>query len=75
MKGVKTIVELAGQYELHPNQITDWKRQLQENSGIVFKKWGRVPCFHLFGKTDRRIGLCVRKHQGQLFIERPNASA
>ncbi len=26
----KTIVELAKQYELHPNQITEWKRQLVE---------------------------------------------
>ncbi len=36
LKGDKTIVELAEQFEVHPNQIADWKRQLQENAGIVF---------------------------------------
>ncbi len=36
LKGDKTIVELAEQFAVHPNQITDWKRQLQENADTVF---------------------------------------
>lgn len=36
LKGDKTITELAAQFEVHPNQITDWKRQLQESAAIVF---------------------------------------
>ena len=36
LKGDKTIAELAAQFEIHPNQITDWKRQLQENAASVF---------------------------------------
>ena len=36
LKGDKTIAELAEQFQVHPNQITDWKRQLQEHADTVF---------------------------------------
>ena len=28
LKGEKTLAELAEQFDLHPNQIQDWKRRL-----------------------------------------------
>nr|WP_155623965.1 IS3 family transposase [Burkholderia territorii] len=37
LKGDKTLAELAQQYEVHPNQITDWKKQLQERVAEVFE--------------------------------------
>lgn len=36
LKSDKTLAELAQQYDVHPNQITDWKRQLTERAGQVF---------------------------------------
>jgi transposase len=32
----KTMAELSKQFELHPNQITQWKQQLLERAGEVF---------------------------------------
>jgi Transposase. len=38
LKGDQTIVELAERYQVHPNQITDWKKQLLEHAAEVFSK-------------------------------------
>lgn len=32
LKGDKTLVEVSQQYEVHPNQVTKWRRQLQEGA-------------------------------------------
>ncbi len=32
LKSDKTLAELAQQYDIHPNQITDWKWQLTERT-------------------------------------------
>ena len=36
VRGDKTPAELAKQFDVHPNQITDWKNQLVAQSGVVF---------------------------------------
>ena len=36
IKGEKTRADLAQQFDVHPNQITHWKAQLQEGAAGVF---------------------------------------
>ncbi len=36
VKGDRTLAELAPQFDVHPNQITDWKTQLLAHSSVVF---------------------------------------
>ncbi|OPY81714.1 MAG: Transposase [Syntrophus sp. PtaU1.Bin005] len=38
LKGDQTIVELAQRYQVHPNQITEWKKQLLEHAEDIFSK-------------------------------------
>lgn len=36
LKGVKTANELSSQYSVHPTQISQWKRRLQDGSREIF---------------------------------------
>lgn len=36
LKERETIQEIASKYELHPNQITSWKKQFLENADQAF---------------------------------------
>jgi transposase-like protein len=40
IKGEKTLSELAQLFDVHPNQITQWKAQLQEGAAEVFGPGG-----------------------------------
>jgi transposase len=42
IKGERTLAELAQQFDVHPNQITECKRQLQERAADVFGAAGPV---------------------------------
>ena len=42
VKGDKTLAELAQQFDIHPNQITQWKGQLLDGAAGVFGSESRT---------------------------------
>ena len=67
LKGLKAVHEIAAENEIHPVQVSQWKKELQARMAEIFeRKNGR-------SKDDdaeqRRVELLERK-VGQLIIER-----
>jgi transposase-like protein len=40
IKGERTIAEIAEQFDVHPNQVTTWKAQLEGGAADVFDNGG-----------------------------------
>jgi len=43
IRGEMTLAQLAEHFDVHPNQITQWKAQLQESAANVFGPGGSAP--------------------------------
>lgn len=43
VKGEKTLTDLAQQFNVHPNQITQWRSELLEGAAGVFGSEARIP--------------------------------
>jgi len=66
LKGEKSLSELAAEYEVHPNQVSQWKRQFLEHASKAFDDGDR-------GKNDadhqKEVDRLYRKI-GQLEMDR-----
>jgi transposase-like protein len=62
IRGDKTLAGLASQHDVYPNQITQWKVQLQERAAEVFR--GRLHGARLFldALVDPGTDNSVRRH-------------
>ena len=43
IKGDRTIVQLSEHFDVHPNQITTWKSQLESSASDIFGSGGGTP--------------------------------
>ena len=50
-KGLKTIQEWASEHSVHPNQVSQWKRQLLEAGSAIFNRMG--PATNASSKNGR----------------------
>lgn len=63
LKGDRTLAELASQFDVHPNQIQEWKKRLVDGAGDLF---GRNASSG--GTTDETVAALHAKI-GQLTME------
>jgi putative transposase len=61
----RTINEIAGQYQIHPNQVSKWKSQLIENAKILFED-GRTK---KIDKDKEELESRLYQQIGQLQVE------
>ena len=64
IKGHKTVAQLAGEYKVHGNQISQWKRQLLESLPEVFGRRRERDAAKQEELTDR-----LYQQIGQLKVE------
>jgi|ERR1051326_493807 putative transposase len=64
IKGQRTINEIASEYDLHPNQIMQWKKQVLEELPQIFsdKRKKKVA-------TDEQLQAQLYQQIGQLKVE------
>ena len=67
LKGIKPIHEIAAANEIHPVQVSQWKKELQEEMATIFERKNATS--QESKEDEKRIEQLERK-VGQLVIER-----
>jgi transposase len=65
LKGEETVAQIAARFEVHPNMVTKWKKELQEQASIIFgQDHARKK------KEDENLVARLYQEIGQLKVER-----
>lgn len=65
VKGQETIAQIAARYEIHPNLVTKWKKDLQANAAGIFSETGSRK-----KQQDENLVAQLYQQIGQLKVER-----
>ena len=61
IKGEEPLITIAERFDVHPNQITKWKRQLLDGAAAVFGE----------GEQDKEGGPCIAElHERKAMIDK-----
>lgn len=63
-KEEKTLSQLGSEYELHPTQISEWKRQLMSEGSQVFGRGGEKT-----GREQSKVEMELYEQIGRLKME------
>lgn len=55
LKGIKTIQQIAKEYEVHPGQVADWKKTMQEGVAGVFERGGAGASEEVFDREREQL--------------------
>ena len=64
IRGVKTLAELAKEYQVHPNQISEWKRQVLANAPELFASGKKTAT-----KTEEELTAPLYEEIGRLKMD------
>jgi transposase len=64
LKGIKTVAQIAREYQVHPNQVSQWKSEVSQRLPEVFETGPSVQ----IQESEKEIGRLERK-VGQLTME------
>ena len=64
VQGLKTINELASEYEVHPNQVVNWKREIVSKAPEIFSNGNKRD-----EKKEEEIKDRLYRQIGQLQVE------
>jgi transposase-like protein len=67
IRGVKTVTEIARENNLHPVQVSTWKKELEENMAAIFERKGAGD--ERYKEMEERCARMERK-VGQLVVEK-----
>ena len=56
IKGEQTMVELSERFQVHPNQITEWKKQLLDRAEEVFERGKKTEAVPSIKELHAKIG-------------------